>query len=42
LRQALATNPHFNILNAEKAVETLSQLTQNEIAVSQQEASNVR
>ena len=42
LRQALATNPHFNILNAEKAVETLSQLTQNEIVVSQQEASSVR
>ena len=42
LRQALATNPHFNILNAEKAVERLSQLTQNEIVVSQQEASSVR
>jgi tetratricopeptide (TPR) repeat protein len=42
LRQALANNPHFSILNAGKAVETLARLTQKEIVVSQQEASSVR
>jgi tetratricopeptide (TPR) repeat protein len=42
LRQALATNPYFNILNAEKAAETLARLTQKEIVVSQREASSVR
>jgi len=42
LRQALANNPHFSILNAGRAVETLARLTQKEIVVSQQEASSVR
>jgi tetratricopeptide (TPR) repeat protein len=42
LRQALATNPRFNVLNAEKAAETLARLTQKEIVVSKQEASSVR
>ncbi len=42
LRQALATNPHFNILYSEKAAETLARLTQKEIIVGEQEASSVR
>jgi Flp pilus assembly protein TadD len=42
LQQALTTNPHFNIVYSEKAIETLARLTQKEIVVSQQEASSVR
>jgi tetratricopeptide (TPR) repeat protein len=42
LQQALTTNPHFNIVYSEKAIETLARLTQKEIVVSQQEAANVR
>jgi tetratricopeptide (TPR) repeat protein len=42
LRQALATNPRFNILNAEKAAETLARLTQKDVVDSSQEASGAR
>jgi tetratricopeptide (TPR) repeat protein len=42
LRQALATNPHFNILYSEKAAETLARLTQKEIIVGEHEASSAR
>ncbi len=42
LSQALATNPHFNILYSEVAAERLAALTQKDVLVSQQEAAGVR